>query len=428
MSATSIVILISIVAAVALGYKLKINIGLFGLAFAFLFGCFLAGMSPGKVMGMWPTKLFFQMFTVTFFYAFAQQNGTLELIARKLVYRVRHIPWLIPIVVWIVTAVLAGIGPGSVAMFLCLAPLIMQIVKETEVHPALGAVILGTAASGGAWSPIAVNGITTAGLIEQAGYSAAEAATFGLAVWRNMFVVCVILFAIGYVIFRGYRAKPSTIEAPAPFNKKQVTTMVMILLMLIIIVVPNVLKGVTGNAAIAAFAGKLDITFLAVLFSIAAIILKVGDEKKALAGVPWHTIVMMCGVGMLVAVASESGALEYLSSYIGETFNPSLVPFAMVLVAGVMSFFSSTMGVVVPTLYPLVFAICTLSGANPVVLFSVIPIAAICTGHSPVSLSGGLCLANTEESQKNRMFFILVGCAVGFLLLVLAFVGIGIIR
>ena len=76
------------------------------------------------------------MFTVTFFYAFAQQNGTLELIARNLVYSVRRIPWLIPIVIWIVTAVLAGIGPGSVAMFLCLAPLIMQIINETKVHPA----------------------------------------------------------------------------------------------------------------------------------------------------------------------------------------------------------------------------------------------------------------------------------------------------
>ena len=32
-------------------------------------------------------------------------------------------------------------------------------------------------------------------------------------------------------------------------------------------------------------------------------ILKIGDEKKALASVPGHTILMMCGVGMLIGVA-----------------------------------------------------------------------------------------------------------------------------
>ena len=419
MSTANIVILLSIVVAVALGYKLKINIGLFAIAFAFLLGCFLTGFSPSKVMEQWPLKLFFQMFTVTFFYAFAQQNGTLELIARNLVYSVRKIPWLIPIVVWLVTAVLAGIGPGSVAMFLCLAPLIMQITKETGCHLALGAVILVTGASGGAWSPIAVNGITTAALIEQAGYTAEQAAVYGLAVWRNLLTVCAILFVICYFLFRGFRAKPSNMEKPEPFNRKQLTTMSLILAMLLIIVIPNILKGVTGNAAIGAFADKLDITFLAVILSIVGIILKIGDEKKALAGVPWHTILMMCGVGMLIGVASEAGALEYLSTYIGQNFDPAMVPFAICLVAGVMSFFSSTMGVVLPALYPLVFAICSLSGANPVILFSVIPIAACLTGISPVSLAGGLALANTEESKRNRMFFTLFLCAAGFLICVL---------
>ena len=132
MSTANIIILLSIVVAVALGYKLKINIGLFAIAFAFLLGCFLAGFSPSKVMNEWPLKLFFQMFTVTFFYAFAQQNGTLELIARNLVYSVRRIPWLIPIVIWIVTAVLAGIGPGSVAMLLCHATIIIKKKKKKK--------------------------------------------------------------------------------------------------------------------------------------------------------------------------------------------------------------------------------------------------------------------------------------------------------
>ena len=68
MSATCIIILVSIVVVIVLGYLLKVNFGLMGIAAAFICGVCLAGMSAGKVMNMWSTKLFFQMFSITFFY------------------------------------------------------------------------------------------------------------------------------------------------------------------------------------------------------------------------------------------------------------------------------------------------------------------------------------------------------------------------
>ena len=41
----SLLVVAAIVAAVALGYKTKINIGLFAIAFAYLLGCFGMGLS-----------------------------------------------------------------------------------------------------------------------------------------------------------------------------------------------------------------------------------------------------------------------------------------------------------------------------------------------------------------------------------------------
>ena len=95
----------------------------------------------------------------------------------------------------------------------------------------------------------------------------------------------------------------------------------------------------------------------------------------------------------------------------------------------VMSLFSSTMGVVVPTLYPLIFAICSASGANPVILFSIVPLAATSAGNSPFSLQGGLVLSALDsDEERNRMFMTLIAIAVALTLLSLLMVAVGIVN
>jgi len=121
--------------------------------------------------------------------------------------------------------------------------------------------------------------------------------------------------------------------------------------------------------------------------------------------------------------------MAYLSEYLGQSFSANALPYIIGIVAAVMSLFSSTMGVVVPTLYPLVFAVCSVSGANPVILFSIIPLAATSAGCSPLSLSGGLVQATLEDDkERNRMFMELIAIAVVMTLASLLLVALGIIN
>ena len=60
----SLLVVAAIVVAVALGYKTKINIGLFAIAFAYLIGAFGMGLSPSEIIAMWPLKIFFVIFSV----------------------------------------------------------------------------------------------------------------------------------------------------------------------------------------------------------------------------------------------------------------------------------------------------------------------------------------------------------------------------
>lgn len=428
MSTTCIIILLSILVVIILGYVLKINYGFLGIAFAFICGCLIAGYSPGKVMNMWGTKVFFQMFSVAFFYAFAINNGTMELLAKKLVHAARNTTFLIPIILFFVGAVLAGIGPSSISMFLILIPIIMQIAKETNMHPVLAAVVAVSGINAGAWSPICVNGITVLGLIESAGYTAEEAAHYSGVLFRNAMIASFLFFVLAYVIFRGWKCTAAHSEKPADFNREQKTSLVLIVILTAILVVPNVLNGIFGGAALKWICGKIDATFLAIIFGVLSIIFKVGDEKKAIAAIPWKTIIMVCGISMLISVASEAGATAFLSDYLGNSFSASALPYVMAIVAAIMSIFSSTMGVVIPTIYPIIFAICSASGANPGILFSAVAISAAYSGSSPFSLFGGLVMSALDDEQKDKMFISLIVMAVAFTLLTLVFIAVGIIR
>jgi di/tricarboxylate transporter len=430
MSTTCIVILISIVVVIVLGYLLKVNFGLMGIAAAFICGVCLAGMSANSVIGMWSSKLFFQMFSITFFYAFAINNGTLELLAKKLVYATRKATFLTPVILFAICGIIAGIGPGTISTFLIVTPIVMQVAKETGMNPALAAITLSCGVNAGGWSPIASNGITLRGIIESSGYAADLASSYESSLFRNMLLASLVFFVIAYIVFRGWKCHAAQgEEAPAAFSKQQRISITLIAIFTVLVVLPPVLKSLVGGSFFSSLAKKMDATFLAVVFGVLSVILKAGDEKKAIAGVPWKTIIMVCGMGMLISVASEAGAMDYLSEYVGGTFSASALPYVIGIVAAVMSLFSSTMGVVVPALYPLIFAICSASGANPIILFSIVPLAATSAGNSPFSLQGGLVQSALDtDEERNRMFITLIVIAVVLTLLSLLMVALGIVN
>ena len=92
----SLLVVTAIAVAIVLGYKTRINIGLFAIAFAYLIGSFVMGMSPSEVINLWPLKIFFIIFSVCLFYSFAIVNGTLEKLSEHLLYSCRKVPICCP--------------------------------------------------------------------------------------------------------------------------------------------------------------------------------------------------------------------------------------------------------------------------------------------------------------------------------------------
>lgn len=150
---------------------------------------------------------------------------------------------------------------------------------------------------------------------------------------------------------------------------------------------------------------KIDVGLVAICFTVIALLLDLAPQKEVIARVPWNTIIMIAGAGMLIAVAVEAGTIDALSAWIGSNVPAALVPIAFSLVAAFMSFFSSTTGVVAPALFPLIPALAVSTGLNPAVLFACTVLGAQSSAISPFSSGGSLILGSCgKEEERNALF------------------------
>lgn len=157
-----------------------------------------------------------------------------------------------------------------------------------------------------------------------------------------------------------------------------------------------------------------------------------GNEKAALRVVPWNVILMVLGVGILMNIISISGGIDILVGAMEKIMGAKTASPIMALVAGVMSFFSSGLGVVFPTLVPTASGLATGLGADALELVAVIVIGGTVSGFTPISTTGALIMAGVAQQEnaeerfpQNRMFVELF--AVSFLALavlgIMAFLG-----
>ena len=52
----SAIIIAAIAVAIFLGYKTKLNTGLFCIVFAYIIGCLIMGLKPKQVISFWPVS------------------------------------------------------------------------------------------------------------------------------------------------------------------------------------------------------------------------------------------------------------------------------------------------------------------------------------------------------------------------------------
>lgn len=252
-----------------------------------------------------------------------------------------------------------------------------------------------------------MGGVIAKELIAKAGY-VEQASIYGFDVFMGMFLYSLVAVVVIYFFTKGYKltGKNITIEKPEDFTREQRINLYLILAMVVVVLAPSIAGLILPNSpAIKLLQAKIDIGFVALLAAVAAFILKLGDEKQVLNKVPWGTIIMICGVGILIEIAVRVGTVKLLASWVGTNIPAYLLPVAMAAISGAMSLFSSTLGVVLPTIYPLVPEIALTSGVSPAILFTAIVVGGVSTGMCPFSSGGSLTLASCPNDEAQKELF-----------------------
>lgn len=149
-------------------------------------------------------------------------------------------------------------------------------------------------------------------------------------------------------------------------------------------------------------------------FLVACVLNLIGmcDERQIFKEINWSTLIMICGVSVLMNVIIELGGIDKLSSALASIMTPYTAPPLMALSSGTMGFFASTSGVVIPTMVPTVPGIVESLGGqvSPLSLISALSISSQISGISPASTGGALALAayvsmyNPSPDEKNHYF------------------------
>ncbi|MDO7467038.1 SLC13 family permease [Acinetobacter baumannii] len=398
--------LMALAVSIGLGYKTKINIGFFTIAFAYLIGCFGMGLKPSEVIELWPVKIFFIILSVTLFYNFALANGALEKLASHLLYKCRKFPQFLPLAIFFAATIIAGLGAGFYTVLAFMAPITLLLCKKTNMNMIIGGMAANYGALAGANFMTSQSGIIFRSLMENTGISSQTAFSYS----SGIFILTLIIPIAVLGIYTLWNRKSNSIviedQKPEPFDKKQKQSIFLIILMMSIVLVFPILHLVFPDVKTISFLNsKIDIAFLAITFSLISLLMKLADEKKVIALVPWGTLIMICGVGMLIALGVKLGIITTLSEWLANNVPVWVIPVLLCLISAIMSVFSSTLGVVAPTLFPIVPALALTSGLDPLVLFICIVVGAQSTAISPFSSGGSLIMASAPADIDKTKFF-----------------------
>lgn len=405
----SLIVISALVLAIVLGYRTNINIGLFSIAFAYIIGCFMMGMKPGEIIELWPLKIFFVIFAVCLFYGFAIVNGTLERLAEHLLYRCRRFPHLLPYAIYLTSTLIAGMGAGYYTVLAFMAPITLLICSRTGMSLILGGMAVNYGALAGANFMSSQSGVIFRSLMGNAGLSEETALLNSVGIFLSTLIIPLVVISLFVFVFDRKRRQSHAdleIKAPQALNGPQKTTLLLTLGMMVLVLIPPLaLLALPGNETIRFINSRVDIGLIASVFAVIALLLKLGDERKVIASVPWNTLIMICGVGMLISIAIKAGTIDMLASWVGTTIPAWLVPVVVGVIAAIMSLFSSTLGVVTPALFPIVPPLAASLSLDPMLLFICIVVGSQATSVSPFSSGGSLLLGSCPNDEDRKQLF-----------------------
>ena len=383
----AILSLIALLIAIALSMATKLNVGVAAIAFAWLIATFAAGWKPEQVAAGFPSSLFLTLTGVTLLFALAETNGTLDRLAHRAIGLARGQARLLPMLLFAVAFALSSIGPGAIIAVALVIPMAMAAATRAGVPRFLTALAVANGANAGNLSPISAIGIIANTKMAEAGIGGHP-----LKVWIANFVAHLLVMAAAYVVLGGWRlafVAPAAAAAAPRFEARHWLTVAVI---------------AAWIAGVLAF--QLNVGLAAFLAASLLILMALADETAAMRLVPWSVIVMVCGVTVLIFVLEKTGGMDLFTAMLARLATPATLNGTVAFVTGLISSWSSTSGVVLPTFLPAVPGLVQkVGGGDPLGVALSINVGSALVDVSPLSTLGALCVATVADPAEARTLF-----------------------
>jgi di/tricarboxylate transporter len=431
--------LISIYALVAMfvvATILPINMGVLAFVGAFLVGTLVAGQTTSAIITGFPGGLFLTLVGITFLFAIAQNNGTIDWLVRLAVKAVRGRIAAIPWIMFGISAVLTSVGavsPGAVAI---IAPVALGFALKYSISPLLMGLMVIHGAQAGGFSPISIYGGITNRIVAKAGLPLSEITTFLASFSVNLAVAVLLFLALGgRKLLQARDAAPAAVDVPPvqiampqsgpqifgdseaealseeialetgqkpnrsimekPFEEPatpegglyQIVTLLGLVALAVLVLAFN-----------------LDIGFVAITIGLGLSLMAPTLQKRAMGQVAWPEIMLITGVSTYVVVLEKMGTISFVGDSVAGLASPVLAALLLCFIGAVVSAFASStavLGSLIPLAVPFLQSG---TGVSPIGFIAAMAVASTIVDVSPFSTNGALVLANAQGVDREAFF------------------------
>ncbi|SDS65677.1 Na+/H+ antiporter NhaD [Pseudarthrobacter equi] len=420
--------IIILAAMFLLATVLPLNMGALAFVGAFLLGALVLGMSTNEILANFPGGLFLTIVGVTYLFAIAQNNGTIDLLVRGAVRLVGSRVALIPWVMFAITAVITAVGALSPAAVAIIAPIALSFAGKYKISPLLMGMMVIHGAQAGGFSPIAVYGVTVNGIIAKTDLAFSPTALFLSSLIFNV-VIAVVLFAVlggrallssrvGHfveqaaearmsvsvgakagtdVAFKGFGSgmygprDPAGDGVAATRERSQRIPQLVTIAGLVVL-------------AVVALGFKMDVGFVSITIAIVLALVSPAAQKGAINKISWSTVLLICGMLTFVGVLEEAGTIEFVSNGVAGMGMPLVAALLICFIGAIVSAFASSTAILA-ALIPLAVPFLSTGEIGAVGVICALAVAATIVDVSPFSTNGALVLANAPEGVDKDKFY-----------------------
>ena len=410
-----IISILALVAMFVVATLLPINIGVMAFVAAFVVGSTVADMDGETILAGFPSELAVTLIGITFLFAMATNNGTIDWMVRVATWAVRGRLVALPWVMFLIAGTLTAFGAVSPAAVAIIAPVALGFAYKYAINPLLMGIMVVHGAQAGGFSPISIYGSITNDIVEQSELPGSPLTLFLASLIFNL-----VIAIVGFVIFGGRKllsrrtdvqtaaAHGETTDAhhgtttaegenrdaesdevgigsirPTPY---QLVT----------------LLGLLG-LGVGTLIFELDVGLVALTVALVLALISPHEQKSAVNQISWPVVLLIAGVLTYVAVLEEIGTIDYVSNSVAGLGSALLASLLLCYVGAVVSAFASStalLGAIIPLAVPFLLA----GEVGAVGVIAALAVSSTVVDVSPFSTNGALVLANAHEDDRDRVY------------------------